>query len=220
MNTYAFICAKSNSKRLKHKNFLKINGKRLINYVFHNCKNSKIFKNIIISSNKKININDKKFIFHKRNTRLIKENVTVFDVCKKITQQFKLSPSDLVFVIYPTAILIDKELIKNSRKKFLNNNYDTLMGVSRVNYSPYKSIYKSSKGFYKPLFGSKILNKTKKDFYYSNGSFFLIKVSTLMKFKNFYTPKLGIFEVSNKKGCDVDTIEDLKILKKKLFKQL
>lgn len=220
MNTYALICAKSNSKRLKNKNFLRIDNKRLIDHVYQNCKNSKIFEKIIISSDKKIQIKDKKFIHHLRNRNLIKKNISVFDVCKKIVKQFQFNPKDLIFIIYPTAILIDKKIIKTSRDIFLKSKHDSLMGVNKVNYSPYKSLYKNSKGFFKPLFKSEILNETKKDLYYSNGSFFWLNVSSLIKFKSFYTPKLGIFEVSEKKSCDVDTIEDFKILKKKFFKQL
>ena len=66
------------------------------------------FEKIIISSDKKIQIKDKKFIHHLRDRNLIKK-IYLFDVCKKIVKQFQFNPKDLIFIIYPTAILIDKK---------------------------------------------------------------------------------------------------------------
>ena len=48
------ICAKSNSKRVKNKNFVKINNKPIINFTIEAALKSKIFNKIYINTDKKI----------------------------------------------------------------------------------------------------------------------------------------------------------------------
>ena len=47
------ICAKSNSKRVKNKNFVKINNKPIINFTIEAALKSKIFNKIYINTDKK-----------------------------------------------------------------------------------------------------------------------------------------------------------------------
>ena len=56
MNSLCVICARTGSKGLKNKNFLKIKGKTLIEHTIKMALKSKIFKNIVISIDKQ-NIN-------------------------------------------------------------------------------------------------------------------------------------------------------------------
>ena len=53
MNSLCVICARTGSKGLKNKNFLKIKGKTLIEHTIKVALKSKIFKNIVISIDKK-----------------------------------------------------------------------------------------------------------------------------------------------------------------------
>ena len=220
MNNYAIIAAKSNSQRLKKKNFIKIDGKSLLNHVYENCLKSKIFQNIIISSDKILNFNNKEFQFHLRSKDLTLSKVSVFEVSKKIIKEYKLKNNDNIFIIYPTAILIKKKVITKSKNIFLKSEYDCLMGASKMASSPFKALYKTKNNYFKPLMNKQILKQTDKNFFFCNGSFFWIKVKHIKKYNNFYTPKLGIYELQTNESCDVDDVNDLKILKKKYFKQL
>ena len=73
MNSLCVICARTGSKGLKNKNFLKIKGKTLIEHTIKMALKSKIFKNIVISIDKQ-NINLKsyksKIIFIERPKKL------------------------------------------------------------------------------------------------------------------------------------------------------
>ena len=77
MNSLCVICARTGSKGLKNKNFLKIKGKTLIEHTIKMALKSKIFKNIVISIDKQ-NINLKsyksKIIFIERPKKLAQNN--------------------------------------------------------------------------------------------------------------------------------------------------
>ena len=53
MNILCLICARKGSKGVKNKNILKINNKNLINITIDQAQRSKIFDNIVVSTDSK-----------------------------------------------------------------------------------------------------------------------------------------------------------------------
>ena len=216
----AIIPIRDNSKRLKKKNFLKIKKKRLFEIVLNTVKKTNLFDQIILSSNNKIVrkfCNDKNIIFDNRPNKLCGDNSTVAQVCKYIIQKYKLKKNYNFCAIYPTAILLKKQTLKKSYQKFLRTKSDTLIGTSKLNYSPFKAIEKKNL-FYAPVFKTKIKKKFHKNYFFSNGTFYWSKVNKFNIYKTFYAKKMSIFEVNEKEAFDLDTKEDWLTLKKILKK--
>ncbi len=216
----AIIPIRDNSKRLKKKNFLKIKNKRLFEIVLENIKKTNLFDQIILSSNNKTvqkHCDGQSIFFDKRPDRLCKDSSTVAQVCNYIIQKYKLKKNFNFCVIYPTAILLKKKTLKKSYQKFLRTKADTLIGVSKLNYSPFKAIEKKN-FFYAPVFDKEIKKKFHKNYFFSNGSFYWSKVNKFGIYKTFYAKKMSIFEVNEKEAFDLDTKEDWIILRK-IFKK-
>ena len=124
-------------------------------------KKTNLFNQIILSSNNKIVqkfCNGKNIIFDKRPNRLCKDNSTVAQVCKYIIQKYGLKKNYNFCVIYPTAILLKKQTLIKSYRKFLRSKSDSLIGTSKLNYSPFKAIEKI---YFMPLF---LRQKLKRNF--------------------------------------------------------
>ena len=183
-------------------------------------KKTNLFNQIILSSNNKIVqkfCNGKNVIFDKRPNRLCKDNSTVAQVCKYIIQKYGLKKNYNFCVIYPTAILLKKQTLIKSYRKFLRSKSDSLIGTSKLNYSPFKAIEKKNL-FYAPVFKTKIKKKFHKNYFFSNGSFYWSRVNEFNINKTFYAKKMSIFEVNEKEAFDLDTKEDWLVLKK-IFKK-
>lgn len=216
---YAFIPAKNNSKRLKKKNFLKLNKKKNYQRVIELCKKSRLFDNIILSSNDKECENFSKknnILFDKRPISLIKKKSTVANVTNHLIKKFNLNDTDIFCVIYPTAILLSLKTLKKSFNIFRKSRHNILMGVSQYNYSPLKALnYDNFSKNYYALFKNRVMDQTDKNYYFSNGTFYWGKVLTFKKEKSFYSKRLGIYEVPQNEVADIDTIIDWKLLKRK-----
>lgn len=216
----AIIPIRDNSKRLKKKNFLKINDKMLFEIVLSITSKSNLFKKIILSSNNNLVQNfcdNKKIFFDKRPKELCKDDSTVVDVCKYLIKKYKLKKNNNICVIYPTAILLKPSTLIKSYKKFIKTNSDTLIGCSKLNYSPYKAIEKKG-NFYRAVFPKKNLKKFHKDYFFSNGSFYWAKIYKFLKDLTFYSKKMTIYLLDNNEACDLDDKQDWNEIKKKIRK--
>ena len=216
MKVYAFIPVKNNSKRLPKKNFLKINGRRLYEIVVNNCIKSGCFDKIIISTNsKKI---DKKIKYNNKVTVAIREkflnkrNISVADISVNLIEKFNLRKNDIFFVIYPTAILINSSIIKDSFNKFKSKKTKSMLSVQKYLSSPLKAL-KIKKNNLVPIFKKDIFKKTSKEYYFSDGGFYWNEVSNFKKYKNFYPKKLKQYVLNYNQNVDLDDYNDLIRLK-------
>ena len=140
MSIYAIIPAKNKSIRLKNKNFLKFSGKSLYEIVARNCIISKCFDKIIISTdrkNLKFKFKDKKIIINNRPKTLSSKSATVAQVTSYIIKKYGFSKKDIFFIIYPTAILINGNIIRKSFlefKKKKNEIFNECTKISKFSY--------------------------------------------------------------------------------------
>lgn len=220
MKVYAFIPIKNNSKRLPKKNFLKINDKKLYEIVLNNCVKSDCFDKIIISTNSneiiknsnKIIKNNNKINVIPREKYLNKKKTSVADISINLINKFNLKKNDIFFVIYPTAILINNKIIKNSFREFQSKKLKSMISVQRYISSPFKAL-KFKKNFLKPIFNKDIFKQTNKEYYFSDGGFYWNKVGHFKIYKNFYPKKLNPYILNYNQNVDLDDYNDLKRLK-------
>jgi len=121
---FAYIPARSGSKRIKNKNIKVINGRPIISYVIENIKKLKFIKEVYVSTDsRKIQKISKKF---GANCEFLREKSLANDkagfinlINKDLSKYIKLQNNDkeILFVL-PTAAMVSKFVFKKAYKKF------------------------------------------------------------------------------------------------------
>ena len=219
--TICIIPARSNSQRLKNKNFINFYGKSIISYVIETAKKSKIFSKIIVSTDsKKIASIAKKcgaevpFIRSKK----LSDNFTtskevVIDCIKKISSQ----KNAYHCCIYPTAVLTKVNDLKKSFNKIKKLKADYLIAITDFEYSPIRSLQKRGKNWIK-FKEKKYINSRSQDLktlYHDTGSFYFYKTSVLLKKRKNLPKKTTYYFIDRTNTVDINSASDLKMAKLK-----
>ena len=227
MKILCTICARSNSKGLKNKNFLKIRGKSLIEYTIEQAINSKIFKDIVVSVNKK-NIfiskkNRKKVYFIKRPETLARQNSNKIDAIRHAyeeTKEIKQNEYDIICDLDVSSPLRNIKDIKNSVNKFKRDKANILFTVSVSKKNPYFNVVeKNKKKILLVKKGKNIHNRQKAPITYDmNASIYIWKKNYLSKSNNLFGNKTSIFIMPPERSIDIDSKFDFELVKY-LFKK-
>ena len=128
------IPARSGSKRIKNKNVKLFSGKPIISYPIKAAIESKLFKEIHISTDsikianicKKIGVN----IDFLRPKKLSGDNVSLFDVLKFVRDKYKTSGKTFneIWCILPATPLLNSKDLKNFAKNYYNKKGPMIIG--------------------------------------------------------------------------------------------
>ncbi len=209
----AFIPCKEYSKRLKKKNFKKIEDKYCLDIQIENIKKSKIFDKIYLSTESKIVnklINIKKVIIDKRRKEILKKNTKIDDLLFDFIKRKKLAKRKVIIsVFYPLSIQITKNDIIKTISLLDNRNCYSSLIITNFSHYPENSL------FYKDKFIKKNKFKYKsKKLFADAGSMYCIFADKFIKYKNLITPKTKAHLIPLSRAIDVDTEDDFKILRK------
>ena len=212
------IPARSNSKRIKNKNILNINNKPIISYAIKTAINSKIFDRVIVSTDsKKIQKISKKYGAEcpvLRSKRLSGDKVPIFEVIKNSVKIFNLNKNEFICCLYPTSIFINKNDIIQAYKKLKKTKSDFLCCVSKPNSHPLRSFIRKGERIFLNGLDIPQVKSRSTIFFNDNGSFSFYKTKMIIKARNNLLPKKSTyFEPKNKLMIDVNTLEDLRIVK-------
>ena len=212
-----FIPVRKNSKRIKNKNFVKIKNKPLLYYTYREA--IKIFnnKNIYVSSNdtkaknfsKKFNLQ-----FVKRPDNLSTDKSKTEHAILHFMNNYKEIPENIILLQTTSPMRKSRDILA-CIKKFENKKLDSIFSVYKEKNFLWKKNKKKLVSFsfnYKHRLRSQDLD----DIYHENGSIFIFKVKKFLKYKNRIFGKFDFFEMSKSNSSDLDTKEDLKILKRYL----
>ena len=208
------IPLRKGSKRIKFKNFVKINNKPLVYYTIKEVVQIFKKKNIFVSSNdpkaeklsKKYDLN-----FIKRPEKLCSDGAKTEDaILHFIDYQRKrnLFIANNIILLQATSPLRTSTDILRSVKKFKKKNLDSLFSVySEKSFLWMKKNKKlNSISFnYKKRERSQDMNKV----YLENGAIFIFKKEGFLKFKNRIFGKFDYYEMNKNKSIDIDSIQDL-----------
>ena len=152
----------------------------------------------------------------KRKKSLAKNNSSSIDVIIDVLKKIKKAEPDYIMLLQPTSPLRKAIDIDNAIKSIIKNKkYHSLVSVVKVeNFQLYKS-HKIKKNFLVPLFPNKVHLPRQKleNIYKSNGSIYISKTKTFLKKKTFFY-KTFPYIMNSKSSLDIDTKEDIKLLKK------
>ncbi len=213
------IPVRSNSKRIKNKNIVKINSQPLIKYVCNNISNSKLINDFFIASDdkkiyQKIGNLKKKFRFFKRSQRSAKDNSPTEMVIKEFLEN--KNNIDIIILVQITNPFINSKQIDSALKKFKQNNYSSLLSVVAS-----KNFLWKNKKFTKPInynYKKRPRSQNFKKYYVENGSFYIFYKKNFLKHYNRLYGKIGTYEMPIKSYFEVDDKNDLSIIRKLLKK--
>lgn len=228
-----FIPARSGSTRVKNKNIKLINGRPLIYWTVSKALKSKKFDKIIFSSNsqkyfdilikylKKDKLNFRNIVFDKRDANHSKTKSKIFDYIKlDLIKKYNLNKKDLLVLMLPTCPLRSVSTIKkainysvtNNKNCFSVSEYDfhITFGLT-ITIDKWKPVFKKS-----PMITGKTQSQSQKKFYHPNGVINCLYIKSLNKKNKSIYPGASPLVVPRSESFDLDTKDDLKVIKKLL----
>jgi N-acylneuraminate cytidylyltransferase len=227
MNNICIIPARSGSKRIKNKNLKIFFGRPLIYWSINCALNSKLFKEVIVSTNdKKIAKYAKKFgasVPFLRSKKNSTDTATVHStVIETITKLLNLNKKiNNICCLLPTAVLVNINHLKNSYQIYKKNSNKFLIGVCKFSSPPQKGFVLNQKSQISLYNKKRLFNKTQnyKNIYYDAGQLYWGKSINYLKFKDFrkiYLKNKSVGFIMNEKEVqDIDNTDDFEIAKLK-----
>jgi len=231
-DNFCFIPARSGSTRVKNKNIQLVKGRPLFYWTVKSAIKSKCFKKIIFSSDseryfsilkyylKKDRLNQKNILFDLRDTIHAKKKSKIFDYLKfDLIQKFNIPKNNLLVQLLPTfpfrRVKTIQKAIQISHKQKTNlfsaSIYDFHVSFAfelKNKSKKWKSIFKNS-----PMNDGNTQSQSQKIFYHPNGVINCLWVNDNLKNFNSIYSKAVPFITSKIESFDIDTYEDLEIIK-------
>ncbi len=220
MKILAFIPARGGSIGIKNKNLTMLAGKPLIQHTID------IVKKMNKSLYPFVSSNDKKIIKYcnskglkteyKRPLSLSKSNSNVIDAIihgVDWLKKYKGINFETIIILQPTTPLRYLWEIKKALKDFKSKKTNSMVSATPMREHPYECIEKTKNNwkFIKKA-GKTVFRRQqfKKNFYFVDGSFYIIKTSFLKKYKKLIKQKkTEIFILKRNWPIDIDYKEDL-----------
>ena len=217
------IPARGNSRGIKNKNLLKINGKSLIEIAIENAKKSKKITKIIFSSdsNKLINEAKKKIkVEFKRPKKISTHKSSTYDVLKHATKWMEKKykwKADIIVALPPTTPFRNYKHIDRTLELLIKKKAKSAITITEPSYSPYW-MFKKEKGNYKFLISSGKNIQRRQDApktYQPAGMVYALRRNFLLNMKGILPQNntAGLF-VKKEEAINIDTELDYKIAKR------
>ena len=222
MKILCTICARGGYKGIKNKNINKINGKELIFYNKKKKKKSKLFEDIAVSSDSKKILNIAKkysitniFLRKKKYSTNIAPKINAIKNCLDQMEKKRNIKYDIICDLDVTSPLRLVSDVLNAYKVFIKNNCPNLISVNYSRRNPYFNMveFKNmklqiSKGMQKYTARQQVPKV-----FDINASIYFWKRDFLLKSNKIINKKTSIFIMPFERSIDIDTREDLKIVK-------
>lgn len=215
----AIIPARSGSKGLKDKNIKELNGKPMMAYTIEAACKSKVFEDIIVSTDSKkyASIANKygASVPFLRPNNLATDQTSTIDVLEYTL--FKLikmgSKFDYFVLLQPTSPLRDELDILNSIELLFEKKANAIISVCETDYSPlFSNTLDASLSMSK--FIKREHNTRRQDlpkYYRINGAIYISEVDNFLENKTFYGEKSFAYLMDRKNSIDIDEEIDVKI---------
>ena len=214
MKPICLIPARGGSKGIPRKNIKPLNKKPLIAHTIQACKNSKIFSDVIVSTDDKeiAEISQKygaktPFLRPKKlslDSSSI-DNVVLHAITKLIDQKYEFN---ILVLRDCTVPFIRNNDIKKSIEILKKTNADVVCGVYRQHLNPYYNIVElDSKGNLKLVKRDKkkTYTRQKASIVYQLNGLITINVEQFLKYKRIYMPRCVPCEIQPETGLMIDT---------------
>ena len=211
-----FIPARKGSSRVVNKNLKQINGKTLVEITILQALKSKIFKEIILSSdsNKILQIGKKLNIKSVKRSKKNSTNKSTTDEALFETLSNHKNDYDFIVILQVTSPLRKISTIKSFINHCLKNKLQCCLSVTEIS----ENISFPSNYLFLPLSKNRVRSQDKKPFLLENGLIYFISKKFFMKNKKiFINNKCNIFITEKYESIDINNKKDY-IIAKKLYK--
>ena len=218
---FAYIPARSGSKRILNKNIKLFNGKPIILYVIENLKKLHFIKSIYVSTDskkiKKICEKAGAICGDLRKKSLADDKSGFMDLVKKdLPRYIKLENNDKdVLFVLATAALVNKKNFNLAYKQYKKFNSEILMSCREFDQTPYWALKINKSGNLRPLFPKECFVNSQylESIYYDSGLFYFFNFNKVKKYNDLKNAKrIKPFYVNDDSGIDINTLEDWKKL--------
>lgn len=213
----AIIPARSGSKGLKDKNIKMMNGKPLIAYTIEAAQNSKIFEDIIISTDsEKYAEIAKKYggsVPYLRDKKLANDNAKSSDVILDILNRVE-KKYDSFILLQPTSPLRTEKNIIEAYEIYLEKKANSVVSVCEMEHSPlWANILTEERRMDSFLKGIAVnRNRQELEIYYRiNGALYIANVEYFKKYQDFYYKDSYAYIMEKENSIDIDDELDFKI---------
>lgn len=220
MNTLCTICVRGGSKGVPGKNIKLINGRPLIEYTIEQAQKSRVFDNIVISTDsKKISSIAKKMgldVWFLRPKRLASDTApkipVIVHALKKAETYFKKQYSTIVD-LDATSPLREVGDIHNSLKKFKSENCANLITVCKSRKNPYFNMVEKINDKFVLVKESKIPIIRRQDapeIYEMNASIYIWSRSQLLSNDQLINKSTSCYIMPEHRSIDIDSDDDFR----------
>ena len=224
-NFLIIIPARGGSKRIPDKNIKKIFGYPMIYWPLKELSKGFNSKNILISTDdtkivktvEKIGIN----IPFLRPKYLSDDFTGTMPVVEHALGWYEknVKKIDYVIVVYPTALMLKFKNIKEAIKILeMDNTCELVMSATNFPSPIQRGLYLDKNGYAK-MFSPKNYTSRSQDLinsFHDAGQFYVWRSSSVRNKKTLVNSKVKLFHINREFVVDIDTEEDIKIVKKKL----
>ena len=213
------IPARGGSKRILGKNIKDFLGKPLIAYSIEAALNSKVFSEVIVSTDDEMIANvAREFgasVPFFRDASLSDDYATSTDVIKDAIRRVNSSFSD-VCCLYATAPLIRAEILKEAAGEFKKHEYKFLFSATAFDFPIQRAIKLDENArvsmFY-PQF-EKTRSQDLEPAFHDAGAFYFGKKEAWLECSALFAPHSKAYLLPRNLVCDIDTLEDFEFAKK------
>lgn len=221
MKIISIIPARGGSKGLPGKNIIDLAGKPLIAWTIEASLKSKyITKTIVSSDNNNIIEISKKFGAEtiKRPDELALDTTHSEPVIEHALKNIEnIEQYDYLILLQPTSPLRDEKDIDGAIEFLIEKKASALISTKLIDNRILKTFKNNGNGYLEGIANNNYPFMRRQDLpnvYMPNGAIYIVSLKEFLKTKKLFTDKTISFEMSEEKSFDIDTLEDLKKIKK------
>lgn len=223
MKILCTLCMRSGSKGVKNKNLKLINNKPLMYYTINQAIKSRLFENIVVSTNSKKIL--KKARYYGADGWFLRPKKLSSDYSPKVpaikhalfeAEKYYKKFFDIIIDLDVSSPLRKVVDIKNAYKYFIKKKANFLVTGCKSKKNPYFNVaeiinnkLKKAKPFKRNIYRRQDAPIT----YDFNASIYIWKRKSLVNFKSFYKSKTVLYEMPESRSWDIDTNFDFKVVK-------
>lgn len=221
MKRIAIIPARSGSKRIPHKNIKDFLGKPIIAYAIQTALDSKIFDEVIVSTDSSEIASIAKdygaSVPFLRPLNLSDDTTPTIPVINHAIDELNLDSSDFACCIYPcTPLLLAEYLIQAKNIIESNKNLAYVYVASAYENSPFRSFYLKNNA---PQMKFPQFKNTRsqdlEELYFDAGQFYYGRVSSFKGNLDIFAPHSYVIVLENLLIQDIDSVQDFELAKLK-----
>ena len=215
MKCLAVITARGGSKRIPKKNIKNFCGKPIIAYSIEAALNSKIFDEVMVSTDSEEIANVAQtygaLVPFMRSAKNADDYATTYDVLLEVVKKYKELGTifDYICCIYPTAPFVTAEKLNVAFDKFVESDADSLIPVVKFSFPPQRGFVINKENYLEYKWPEN-KNKRSQDLealYHDAGQFYFHKASVFDD-DNTQNSKIVPFELEETEVQDIDNITD------------